>query len=60
MNTELRRNTKTFLNLMNNAVFRKPMENPRNHRVCLACDGRSKIELFGVRTKLLYNKNFSR
>ena len=36
-----------------NAIFWKTMENVRKH------DNQSKAELFGVRTKLLYNKNFS-
>ena len=44
---------------MNNAAFRKTMENMRKYRY-QTCHNRKKKKLFGVRTKLSYYKVFHR
>ena len=44
---------------MNNAAFRKTMENMRKYRY-QTCHNRKKKKLFGVRTKLSYYKIFYR
>ena len=43
---------------MNNAVFRKAVENVKKQRH-QTCDKRNKKELFGIRTKLSYTTIFS-
>ena len=60
INTDLRKKAKKilkniFFNLMNNAAFRKTMENMRKYRY-QTCHNRKKKKLFGVRTKLSYYK----
>ena len=64
INTDLRKKAKKilkniFFNLMNNAAFRKTMENMRKYRY-QTCHNRKKKKLFGVRTKLSYYKVFHR
>ena len=64
INTDLRKKAEKilkniFFNLMNNAAFRKTMENMRKYRY-QTCHNRKKKKLFGVRTKLSYYKIFYR
>ena len=43
---------------MNNSDFGKIMESVRKHRDTKTCNNRAKKKLFGIQTKLSYNKVF--